>query len=583
VWRGLFGDMSERAFYENLVRRLRQELEEEKQRNKELEDWADSLKRDHERLRAWVDELKEPPAYGCVIIRPREKDAVVLSHKGLETVHYGSLREEEIRTLKTGQRAFIATIPTAAKDPVTGELVKDPSTGKPVIKYVPGITEIWRGEEAPLLRGRIVSIDAGEEFGLVDEDLVAMSIDSYRTVSKKVPKQVISELRLRPNVVVDCLPETLDIKRVGREQEVMRFEVIERPDVSFDDIGGLVEAKMELVRSLINPMLNPEDYKVYRKASRKVLLHGPPGCGKTMLAQAVAGSLRNCGFYRVNAGEIYHWLLGSSAENLRNIFKVAVNKLKTGEFDNMIVFLDEIDALAPHRGIHPGSSGAEERVVGQLLAILEGFDKLPSNLTVIGATNLPILVDSAVRQRFDKIIRVPQPDGIEAMRDIASKYIRPGLLPIDKYMVEEAGGPEKAAEKLVNDLSEFLFREEEVQTRFGRAIKRREIVTGRLISQMVEHAKERALEDRTIFRIAVEGEVRESPIDLSKVMQLYGAEKRAALLRERYRRAEEIGVTLEHLRESFEKHKVERAEEVLSSIYRYQMEEPQVPELKFYV
>lgn len=563
--------------YERRISQLERERAEEREHRQKIEEWAESVKGDYERLKAWVSELKEPPTHGCVVIQKREKDAIVLGPKGLETVYYGKIKEEEVQSLEPGQRVFVGLIPTTVKDPVTNQPMVDQMTGKPVVKHVPGITEVWKKEEAPLMRGRIVTIDPGEEFGLIDEDLVVVSFDQYKNVSLKVPKEKVRSFKLKGGASVDCLPETLHIKRVREGTDVSKYEVIIRPNVSFDDIGGLREAKMEIIRSIINPMVNPDDYERYRKAPRRILFHGPPGCGKTMLAQALASTLKNCGFYRVNAGEIYYWLLGSSAENLRNIFKMAVKGLEDEDYDNMIIFLDEIDALAPHRGIHPGASGAEERVVGQLLAILEGFDKLPPNLTVIGATNLPILVDSAVRQRFDKIIKVPQPSDAATVREIASKYIRPDKVPIDRHLIDTYGDILTAAQALVKELVGFLFEDEEIPTRYARGVKKSEVITGRLIAQIVEYAKDRALDDRTVYKIGKGAMERIKDFNIEKVLEISDVERRFPLLEGEYRNAEEIGINFNHLKEGFETFKVERAEEMLAAIERYRLEEPRPP------
>ncbi|MFQ6010632.1 MAG: AAA family ATPase [Nitrososphaerales archaeon] len=574
-----YGALSE---YEGNLEKLRNNLREEKQYRKDMEAWAESLKKDFDKLKDWVNELKEPPTYGGILIEPREKDAIVLSQKGLETVFYGKLTEEQSKKIKPGKRVFIGNVPIAARDPRSGDPINDPATGQQMVKVVPGITEIWEGEEAPLIRGRILTINPAKSSDIQDEDLVVIGLDASRTVSKWVPKTVIKSMKIKPNSVVDCLPETFKIIRVNSEPEASKYEVVERPTTSFDYVGGLKEAKMELIRCIINPIMNPGDYSKFKRAPRKILFYGPPGCGKTMLARALASSLSNCGFYRINAGEIYHWLLGSSAENLRIIFNNAVRKLEDGEFENMIIFLDEIDALAPHRGVHPGSSGAEERVVGQLLSILDGFDSLPNTLSVIGATNLPILLDSAVRQRFDRIIKIAAPSDRTSVFEIVSKYITSTEVPIDKQLILETGTPEKAAKALSEQFTEFLLQDEEIQTRYGRAIRKKDILTGRLVAQVVEHAKDTALDDRTAYKIGSGTISKDGLAHFGDVLHASGLNSKYSILRKNYSNEEDIGINLQHLKDGFEKVKIERAEEMMALSYRYQLDEPNVPDLPSY-
>jgi transitional endoplasmic reticulum ATPase len=242
---------------------------------------------------------------------------------------------------------------------------------------------------------------------------------------------------IREGMKVGLLPGTFDIKRSYMTKEYSRYEVTKSPGVSFNEIGGLKEVKQELIKSIILPMVNPDDYSRYGECSRRILMYGPPGCGKTMCAKALASALPNCEFVKVGAGELFSMWLGESEKNVRMVFKAANDKLEEGENDYGVIFFDEIDALAQERGMYTGSSGAPERVTGQLLDILDGFYALHPHLTVIGATNRLHLIDSAFRSRFDKIIEVPKPDR-EAAYSIASIYSK--KIPIDYYLIKDKAG-----------------------------------------------------------------------------------------------------------------------------------------------
>ncbi|MHC1584750.1 MAG: AAA family ATPase [Candidatus Syntropharchaeia archaeon] len=541
---------------QTIVRNLREELYKERMSRERLQQNYERLKMDYNELLGFINESKKPPTYASVVIEKRKDDAIVYGFHGLQTVSYGRVDKNDI---KPGCYVLVGNVP-----------VGTPSMHSYGARYqqtsVPGIVEVLE-KEAPLIRGKIFSIEKGEDFGLKDEDVVCIGTAPFQTRSIRIKKERIKELDLKPNVTVDCLPETFDIVRAGKYEEVKKYEVIERPEVSFDDIGGLVEAKKQLITGIIAPLINPEDYERYGRTSKKILFYGPPGCGKTMLAQALSHTLRNCGFYRVNAAEIHEMWVGKSEENLRNIFKTAIEELKEKKFDYMILFFDEIDALAPHRGVHPGSSGVEERVVGELLSWLEGFKPLPPNLIVIGATNMPILVDAAVRQRFDKIIEVPQPKDRDTVREIISKYITYEKVPIDHFLIQDYGS--RAPEVLIDELTDFLFEEEKIPTRYGTEISKKNIITGRLISQIVELAKNEVLYDRTILK-------REIPSEFKSLLKSINVEERAAFLRKRYESPDQIGLNMEYLKNAFEKGKYERAEEIMSSQMMYRIERPKL-------
>ncbi len=173
--------------------------------------------------------------------------------------------------------------------------------------------------------------------------------------------------------------------------------------VSYEDIGGL-RPQLQRIREMIElPLRYPE---VFRRlgidAPKGVLLHGPPGCGKTLIARAIARET-DANFFSVSGPEIIHKFYGESEAHLRKIFEEA------GRKGPSIIFLDEIDAIAPKRERVVGD--VEKRVVAQLLALMDGLARR-GNLIVIAATNLPHLLDQALRRpgRFDREIAIPIPD-----------------------------------------------------------------------------------------------------------------------------------------------------------------------------
>jgi transitional endoplasmic reticulum ATPase len=174
---------------------------------------------------------------------------------------------------------------------------------------------------------------------------------------------------------------------------------------SYEDIGGL-KPQLQRIREMIElPLRYPEVFEQLGiDAPKGVLLYGPPGCGKTLIARAIAHETE-ANFYSISGPEVIHKFYGESEAHLRKIFEEATRKGPS------IIFLDEIDAIAPRRENVVGE--VEKRVVAQLLALMDGLNKR-QHLVVIAATNLPNMLDPALRRpgRFDREIAIPIPDRI---------------------------------------------------------------------------------------------------------------------------------------------------------------------------
>jgi transitional endoplasmic reticulum ATPase len=189
------------------------------------------------------------------------------------------------------------------------------------------------------------------------------------------------------------------------ELVIGKAEVKERARmaVPYEDIGGL-KPQMHRIREMIElPLRYPEVFeRLGIEAPKGVLLHGPPGCGKTLIARAIAHETE-AQFFAVSGPEIIHKFYGESEAHLRKVFDEATRQGPS------IIFLDEIDAIAPRREQVAGE--VEKRVVAQLLALMDGLNKR-HNVIVIGATNIPNALDPALRRpgRFDREIAIPIPD-----------------------------------------------------------------------------------------------------------------------------------------------------------------------------
>jgi transitional endoplasmic reticulum ATPase len=186
----------------------------------------------------------------------------------------------------------------------------------------------------------------------------------------------------------------------------LRETVVEVPNVSWDDIGGLENVKRELQELVQYPVEFPEKFEKFgMPPSKGVLFYGPPGCGKTLLAKAIANECQ-ANFISVKGPELLTMWFGESEANVRNIFD------KARQAAPCVLFFDELDSIAKSRGSSLGDAGgASDRVINQILTEMDGMGK-KKNVFIIGATNRPDILDPAITRpgRLDQMIYIPLPD-----------------------------------------------------------------------------------------------------------------------------------------------------------------------------
>ena len=181
---------------------------------------------------------------------------------------------------------------------------------------------------------------------------------------------------------------------------------VEKPTLTFDDVGGMEKIKEEIRMKIILPIQQPELFKAYgKKIGGGILLYGPPGCGKTFLARATAGQVR-AGFIAVGINDVLEMWIGQSEKNLHALFEQARSNRPC------VLFFDEVDALGANRTDVLKSGGRQ--LINQFLSELDGVQSSNEGVLILAATNAPWHLDAAFRRpgRFDRILFVPPPDAV---------------------------------------------------------------------------------------------------------------------------------------------------------------------------
>ncbi|AGB36902.1 CDC48 family AAA ATPase [Natronococcus occultus] len=251
--------------------------------------------------------------------------------------------------------------------------------------------------------------------GFVGADLENLAKEAAMTAMRRLRPELDLEADEIDAEVLEKIEVTAQDFRSalrGVEPSAMREVFVEVPDVTWEDVGGLEEAKGRLREAIQWPMEHADAYEqVGLSPAKGVLLHGPPGTGKTLLAKAVANESQS-NFISVKGPELFDKYVGESEKGVREVFEKARANAPT------IIFFDEIDAIASKRGSGSGDSNVGERVVSQLLTELDGLEEL-EDVVVVAASNRPELIDDALLRpgRLDRHVEVGEPD-TDARREI---------------------------------------------------------------------------------------------------------------------------------------------------------------------
>src|SRR6266571_2724990 len=326
---------------------------------------------------------------------------------------------------------------------------------------------------------KVVDMMDGKLVISVEGDMEKRLIDCDKNVFKK----------LKPGFQIGVLPPTMEVLEILPNLEVKSLLLGEKPNVTYGEIGGLMEA-IERIKDVV--VLPYQEAKLFAQISlqapRGILLYGPPGCGKTLLVKAIATE-NDMTFFNVSIADVLSKWVGESERIIKEIFRQAHEKKPS------IVFFDEIEALFTVRGMMD-TSGVHKNIIAQILSEMDGLVEL-HDVFVIGATNRADLVDPALLRpgRFDEIIEIPRPDR-NAAEEILKIYLNEDL-PVAESLDEAYGGHKEAVDALRRFVLDELYGENKwVKVKLDaeakeaiKTVKRKDIISGAIIEAIVTTAK----------------------------------------------------------------------------------------------
>lgn len=354
--------------------------------------------------------------------------------------------------------------------------------------------------------GDIVTLKEILEDG--ERALVIGHTDEERVVRLAEP---LLDITIRPGDALLLEPRSGYVYEVVPKSEVEELVLEEVPDIDYDKIGGLGD-QIELIRDAVElPYLHPDLFKEHElRPPKGILLYGPPGCGKTLIAKAVANSLAKkvaevtgqpagkSYFLNIKGPELLNKYVGETERHIRLVFQRAREKASEGT--PVIVFFDEMESLFRTRGSGV-SSDVENTIVPQLLAEIDGVEGL-ENVIVIGASNREDMIDPAILRpgRLDVKIKIERPDA-EAAKDIFAKYLTPSLPLHADDLAEHTGSKEVAAHAMIQSVVERMYTESEenrfLEVTYANGDKEvlyfKDFNSGAMIQNIVDRAKKMAI------------------------------------------------------------------------------------------
>jgi proteasome-associated ATPase len=450
-------------------------------------------------LKEEIDKLSQPPSSYGVFLQAIEKDSTADVFTNGRKLRVNVSPEVELSKLSRGQEVMLneaMNVIESCPFDAQGEVVT--------------LKEVLEEKERVLVIAR------------ADEERVVELAEPLKNERLRAGDSLL--LDVKSGLVIERLPKP----------EVEELILEEVPDISYEDIGGL-DGQIEEIRDAVElPFLHGELFREhYLDPPKGVLLYGPPGCGKTLVAKAVANSLaqkvaaqlgregRRSYFLNIKGPELLNKYVGETERQIRLIFQRAKEKSEEGV--PVIVFFDEMDSLFRTRGSGI-SSDIESTIVPQLLAEIDGVESL-KNVIVVGASNREDLIDPAILRpgRLDVKIKIERPSE-PAASDIFSKYLNAGL-PISEEETERHGSADEAIEAMIRATVAKMYAEDEdnrfLEVTYANGDKEvlyfKDFSSGAMIENIVRRAKKKAI------KRAIAGEPKGINLDdlLSAIFQEY--------------------------------------------------------------
>jgi len=465
-------------------------------RNAKLMDTLKEARQQLLALREEVDRLGQPPSGYGVLLGSHEDDTVDVFTSGRK-MRLTCSPNIEVKDLKQGQTVRLNEALTVV-EAGTFESVGEISTLREILGDGHRALVVGHADEE-----RIVWLAEP----LVAAEFLVEDPDAEDSDDDRRPRK----LRPGDSLLVDT-KAGYAFERIPKA-EVEDLVLEEVPDVSYEDIGGLTR-QIEQIRDAVElPFLHKDLYREYSlRPPKGVLLYGPPGCGKTLIAKAVANSLAKkmaevrgedareakSYFLNIKGPELLNKFVGETERHIRLIFQRAREKASEGT--PVIVFFDEMDSIFRTRGTGV-SSDVETTVVPQLLSEIDGVEGL-ENVIVIGASNREDMIDPAILRpgRLDVKIKIERPDA-EAAQDIFSKYLTENL-PVNADDLAEFGGDrgacikamiEKVVDRMYAEVDENRFLEVTYANGDKEVMYFKDFNSGAMIQNVVDKAKKFAI------------------------------------------------------------------------------------------
>jgi proteasome-associated ATPase len=456
---------------------LRAELEASLAHNRRLSNTLREARDQILTLKAEVDKLAQPPAAYGVYLAANEDGSLDILANGRKMRVIGS-PGLDLESLRPGQEVQL-----------NDSLNVVAAYGFEEIGEVATLKELLEdGERALVVTGH-------------DDERVVRIAEPLRGQRMRAGDSLL--LDARTNYLYERIPKA----------EVEELVLEEVPDINYEDIGGLA-SQIEQIRDAVElPFLHQDLFRRYELAAPKgILLYGPPGCGKTLIAKAVAHSLAQkvaertglpetrSYFLNIKGPELLNKYVGETERHIRLVFQRAREKASEGL--PVIVFFDEMDSLFRTRGSGV-SSDVENTIVPQLLSEIDGVEGL-ENVIVIGASNREDMIDPAILRpgRLDVKIKIERPDA-QAAADILTKYLTPNLPLHADDMAEHGGDPARTCDGMIQATVERMYSEGEdnrfLEVTYANGDKEvlyfKDFNSGAMIENVVSRAKKMAIKD----------------------------------------------------------------------------------------